>query len=509
MLSTKHGVGNLTWLEGFTYVGKWENGKMTGNGTLVFDFFAGKQDFTLKGKFKSSKVDGKQLFSQSRCCTNYTDARCFLLYDDGTLYHGECLEDRPHGYGRITYERHPDQDTFKYIGNWKLGKKDGQGLLYYTDKKIFLGYFVGDSIEEEGMMMADGTCFNVRYNDGEELSRLPITNQLDCNKLIFGEKETVFPFNDVCASDTLDDIKNINELLSTKDVNDYKIIEYDIDYCNKLHGKYCNNETFYYGNVIGGTLDTGKLERNGTGYLKFYNGSIYYGNFKHDQMHGRGVMYYPNNTIVSGLFNFNKFQSGIIFYPNKIVKASQEISPSEFMVFNFDINNGIVECNHRKLDNKRNDCFYEQPVKRKDNIIHSYKEPGAVGFGFEHKYNVDEYSEAYTGQFSENKHSGWGLLWKEYDPILIGNFKNNHFKSGIRITHTSEKTKAVSIGFWELGRLHGPGLSIYPDRTIIGEFIVIRNEKHIEPRIMYLSQNNRKFLESINVKIPENIITDN
>ena len=475
---------------------------MIGQGKLEFDFFAGRADYTLEGEFKPSKVYGKKLFSASRCCPEYTSATCFLLYDDGTLYHGECLEDQPHGYGRIIHERHPGSDTFKHIGNWKHGKRVGQGLSYYNDKRIFLGNFVDDTIEEHGLMMKeDGTCSRVTYQDGEELSSFPITDNNDCDLLILGKKIRDFPYVDeVCDISGLENTELLVELGNIKEVSDYVLIEYDIGYCEKLHGKYCNNHKFYYGNVMN------KLESNGTGYIKYNDGRVYYGDFRHNQKHLRGVMYYPNNTIFSGLFNFNEIQSGITLYPNKTVVATQEIY-SGFMEFHFDLNKGNVECFHRKVGMKRNDCFDSKPERREDNIITSFKDEGRAHFGYEY---LEEEGAAYTGQFYGNKYTGWGFLWKKYDPILIGKWNRNILHEiGMRITHTSDDTKVVTLGFWSFGKLQGPGLSIRPDRTIIGEFVVHRTqEREKEHPILFLPQDNKKFLQEFDVKPPSNIITD-
>ncbi len=79
----------------------------------------------------------------------------------------------------------------------------------------------------------------------------------------------------------------------------------------------------------------------------------------------------------------------------------------------------------------------------------------------------------------------------------------------MRITHTSDDTKVVTLGFWSFGKLQGPGLSIRPDRTIIGEFVVHRTqEQEKEHPILFLPQDNKKFLQEFDVKPPSNIITD-
>ena len=135
MLNMKHGFGTLKWLEGYKFNGSWTNGKLSGSGILIINTYP--KETILNGTFKTCNVTGKKIFSESKCCSDYLDPACFLLYQDGNLYRGECRDNQPHGYGWILYERWPMYNMYKYIGNWILGDKVGLGLQYYVDKIIY------------------------------------------------------------------------------------------------------------------------------------------------------------------------------------------------------------------------------------------------------------------------------------------------------------------------------------------------------------------------------------
>lgn len=118
----KNGNGNFRWLEGYQYIGKWTVGRIIGEGALILP-----NGTTISGEFSESHLDGK-LFNGSKCCQSY-DVDCILLYNDGALYHGECLGNQPHGYGRMisgdTILGDKIPGGIKYHGSWKNGLREG------------------------------------------------------------------------------------------------------------------------------------------------------------------------------------------------------------------------------------------------------------------------------------------------------------------------------------------------------------------------------------------------
>ncbi len=119
------------------------------------------------------------------------------------------------------------------------------------------------------------------------------------------------------------------EILGRTGFTDKSVIEYNVDHCLQLKGKYCNKEKTYKGSV------NERLEKFGKGYLDFASRGLYYGDFKFDQMHGEGVSKFNHDEFSSGYMNFDKFYQGIQLYSNLTVVAKQNLSGKVFSIFNF------------------------------------------------------------------------------------------------------------------------------------------------------------------------------
>ena len=254
------------------------------------------------GKFIPSKLKHIKLFSGSKCCNDYTDPTCFLLYDDGSLYRGECKDDLPHGYGWMVYDKSPYSDLSKFVGNWTYGKKHGQGQQYFNNHSVFYGNFLENEIHGTGLMLVDNKfCSNVTYKSGVVES--------------YGKK-----------------IENLTychyEVLGKGRVNDEtKVIKYNVDHCLELKGKYCNKESIYTGSV------NQKLEKFGKGHLNFKNGGQYYGDFKYDQMHGEGVTKINHDLFTSGYMSFDKLSGGIQLHTNLTVIANEKLPGKVYLLY--------------------------------------------------------------------------------------------------------------------------------------------------------------------------------
>ena len=81
-------------------------------------------------------------------------------------YSGEYKDSVMHGFGFIAVNnfRYTDDDLFDetyaelYIGQWKIGMKDGFGRYLYANGDIYEGDWINDKKEGRGKMI---------YNDGE------------------------------------------------------------------------------------------------------------------------------------------------------------------------------------------------------------------------------------------------------------------------------------------------------------------------------------------------------
>jgi len=58
------------------------------------------------------------------------------LWENGTKYMGEWKDGKRHGQGNMTYH-----DGRKYVGEWKDGERNGQGTITYPDGIKYVGEF--------------------------------------------------------------------------------------------------------------------------------------------------------------------------------------------------------------------------------------------------------------------------------------------------------------------------------------------------------------------------------
>jgi len=70
------------------------------------------------------------------------------LWENGTKYMGEWKDGKRHGQGNMTYH-----DGSKFVGKWKDGKKHGQGTDTYGDGRKYVGEW------------KDGYKWNIEYKN--------------------------------------------------------------------------------------------------------------------------------------------------------------------------------------------------------------------------------------------------------------------------------------------------------------------------------------------------------
>jgi hypothetical protein len=169
----------IFWREGavesdqIIYEGGFKNGKFDGKGNITCNFGAFEGDigdFFVYGSWKNGKLDGNVIIverSQNYHCdlegwnSTYTD----LLNETIYKYSGEYKDSVMHGFGFMAVNnfRYSDDNLFDetyaelYIGQWKIGMKDGFGRYLYANGDIYEGEWSNDKKEGDGKMI---------YNDG-------------------------------------------------------------------------------------------------------------------------------------------------------------------------------------------------------------------------------------------------------------------------------------------------------------------------------------------------------
>lgn len=102
--------GKITWKDGSSYEGFFENDKFSGHGKYNW---GNKRQY--EGEWKDGKMNGKGK----------------LTYLDGSYYEGEFINGKKCGQGKYVWEK----DKY-YIGEWKDDKQNGKGIYNKYGKEI-------------------------------------------------------------------------------------------------------------------------------------------------------------------------------------------------------------------------------------------------------------------------------------------------------------------------------------------------------------------------------------
>ncbi|MEO1049270.1 MAG: hypothetical protein AAFX87_01500 [Bacteroidota bacterium] len=107
-----HGKGNVTWPDGSSYSGAWNNNQISGPGTYK--------------------------------------------WSNGDRYEGSFRNNKRHGYGTMYWN-----DGSKYGGVWKEDKRHGKGRMWHTDGKFEKGLWADNQYLGPKKKKSDDTRENV------------------------------------------------------------------------------------------------------------------------------------------------------------------------------------------------------------------------------------------------------------------------------------------------------------------------------------------------------------
>ncbi|CAN1828908.1 Phosphatidylinositol 4-phosphate 5-kinase 7 [Linum perenne] len=149
------GKGKYTWLQdGTVYDGEWEEGKMTGNGQMLWP---GGSKY--EGEFSGGYIHGTGTFthvdgSEYRGCwrMNIRHGIGTKKYSNSDVYEGSWKEGVHEGKGKYTWS-----NGNVYVGNWKGGNMNGRGIMKLISGEIFDGSW------SNGLRHGSGVC---RFEDG-------------------------------------------------------------------------------------------------------------------------------------------------------------------------------------------------------------------------------------------------------------------------------------------------------------------------------------------------------
>ena len=187
-----------------------------------------------------------------------------LEMEDG-LYSGEATAGVPHGYGKMSF-RNGD----RYVGNWKFGKMDGEGILYKGYGTRFEGKFYdgkrmsGKEIDTDNKVTFEGSYRDDQQYEGKWLKADGSICKEGLNK---GQAKINFDDGSVYEGET-----NGGELQGK--------------------GKYTDPD----GTVLTGEWEDSLLKH--ADEIKFENGACYKGNMKSGRIAGYGTFWGHDGSLI-------------------------------------------------------------------------------------------------------------------------------------------------------------------------------------------------------------------
>lgn len=159
-----NGAGVLVRKDGTRHAGEFYNGFLTGPGEIQYSDGTVKQVVFSEGKVTSQAASPrKNKKSTSPQTSRVTNGTGTLRYDNGSVYEGPIVNNKPDGYGE--YKR---ADGTRYKGRFKAGKMVGRIEMTYSDGTRYIGDVKNYLPNGKGVMrFQSGARVVGSFKDGE------------------------------------------------------------------------------------------------------------------------------------------------------------------------------------------------------------------------------------------------------------------------------------------------------------------------------------------------------
>ncbi|GHU12595.1 hypothetical protein FACS189449_06550 [Alphaproteobacteria bacterium] len=432
------GKGTMTWPDGTTWTGRWQEGDMYGDSVIVYP--AGNTFVTYTGKTDKDRFNGQG-------CLKYSNGKTYdgvfangmreglgkLTDKDGKIEkQGYWSEDkyseyvncgryvgpkdelgRPHGKGKMSYDSGQQRvgrsiilynAQGSYGGNWTFGRRDGHGTMKYLTGSQVCSY-AGNWRDDQ--WNGYGTAY---YYNGA------------------GQK------NDKYTGDYVDGRRQGKGKQTYNEKND-EWVSYD------------------------GEWDNDRWHGNGT--LIFRNGEKYTGNFVTGEMCGTGKYTFSKK----GIFTFSDGKIDLTH-----IKA---LAPSNRELQDAFGKEGICYCGewidgkmngYGALEDKDGNVLFEGTWKNDTAYRGKYDQRTRTGQGTAVYLAKDCKYTTYTGNWLAEKWHGMGTLKFVNGDEYTGYFANGEMQGHGIYSYSDDRTFE---GEWLAGKKEGPGVLKSPDCVVM------------------------------------------
>ena len=245
-------------------------------------------------------------------------------YKDGSVYAGDFVNGKPHGFGIIDFK-----SGDHYEGNWDAGKRHGEGAYTFSDGSIYRGEFYKNKLQGQGILTyANGRIYDGTWKKNKAEGRGKLTHKsgatyegLFKNGKEHGQGTFIDPSGRVHAglwrvgklvrrNNSVTKVKQKNKVTrhkqtaATKQKNRTESTGKDkncnSEYCHNEKGKYTYRDGSYFiGNHISGNPE-------GIGTCFYANGDVYQGGWKNHSPDGEGVMTFASGRKYSAFWASGK-----------------------------------------------------------------------------------------------------------------------------------------------------------------------------------------------------------
>ncbi len=351
-----HGRGVLSYSNGSSYYGNWNEGKKSGKGIMIY---ANKD--TYDGEWKDNQRNGKGALLKASGDIlegNWLHDEFISLtkevtidYDGGT-YNGLIFNNVPNGKGKMTYNNGNyfgewkdgkkngiGQYTWKegdvYEGEWKDNKRSGKGKYIWKNGGVYEGDFLDGKLDGKGVrVFSDGIIYDGEWKDSKKSGQgiLKDASGVIIDQGVWEEDKCVRPIGEKTIE--YDGGTYTGMIVNEEPEGKGLIIfedgrKYDGDWIEG-YLRYARL-TYLNGDVYEGEFDTENKECirdfsedrtlifpeiyifKGNGNYYWANGDIYEGEWLESGRSGLGIFKYSDGQIYEGEFKNNKkYGKGIL-----------------------------------------------------------------------------------------------------------------------------------------------------------------------------------------------------